>query len=301
MLDEFKKKSDEGGVETLDDGEPLLATAAGASFPYVTLYEGVVNPQNIGSATPLETLDGGDNPYPNPTDTGSSKDGTFSFSVPTGTYTLVETDPDGFISTTSNYLSLYIEPGGESSANLFGDRTPPAGYVYGRVFNDNGDGGGIAKNGAQDGNEPGISDVTLDLIGSINSNLNYNLTSSAIDTAFSALTDEIYILYTNELLVIDATNFSETITIDLDSVMTASGTGGTTNATALSLYDDTNKTYLYIANNDTNDGLGDGIFIVTIDTSLTPKTYSTSFFQLTDNFISGPQDLVVNNNTNNPY
>jgi PKD repeat protein len=87
--------------------------------------------------------------------------GQYSFVISQdGTHTLVETDPDGFISTTSNTLSFYIVLGQYFIEN-FGDTSALTGYasIFGTVFND------TDKDGVQDAGETGIPWVTVALDG----------------------------------------------------------------------------------------------------------------------------------------
>jgi uncharacterized protein (DUF2141 family) len=71
-----------------------------------------------------------------------------------GIYTVVEFDPAGFVSTTSNAQAVIVSDGGSAIAN-FGDQR--LGTVSGTVFDDfNGD-------GEQDDGEAGISNVTMTL------------------------------------------------------------------------------------------------------------------------------------------
>ncbi|HDS11376.1 MAG TPA: hypothetical protein ENN77_00545, partial [Candidatus Wirthbacteria bacterium] len=63
--------------------------------------------------------------------------GYFALTAPTGSYTIYQvrsTLPAGYIATTSNYLPVFIEPGGSSSANRFGNWRPVG--IAGRVFVD---------------------------------------------------------------------------------------------------------------------------------------------------------------------
>ena len=77
-----------------------------------------------------------------------------------GTHTVVETDPFGFISTTSNKISMYVVLGQYYIAN-FGDAAelPDRATIYGTVFND------TNGNGLQDDEEVGVPWVTVALDG----------------------------------------------------------------------------------------------------------------------------------------
>src|SRR6266545_1012626 len=84
--------------------------------------------------------------------------GAYSFSSLTpGSYTVRETDPNGYTSTTANSVPVNVVAGGTTSAN-FGDQQK--GTISGTVFNDlNGD-------GLQDGSESGLGGVTIQLLNS---------------------------------------------------------------------------------------------------------------------------------------
>src|SRR6266540_2104464 len=84
--------------------------------------------------------------------------GAYSFSSLTpGSYTVRETDPNGYTSTTANSVPVNVVAGGTTSAN-FGDQQK--GTISGTVFND------LNGNGLQDGSESGIGGVTIELIDS---------------------------------------------------------------------------------------------------------------------------------------
>ncbi|MFN8498615.1 MAG: SdrD B-like domain-containing protein [Anaerolineae bacterium] len=76
--------------------------------------------------------------------TTTDPNGNYSFpNVPPGTYTVVETDPSGFVSTTPNSVPVVVTPNSTSNAD-FGDQQlaqPLKANVAGTVYNDlNGDG-----------------------------------------------------------------------------------------------------------------------------------------------------------------
>jgi len=87
--------------------------------------------------------------------TTTSGDGIYAFDdVPPGLYTVWETDPQGYTSSTPNEALVYVPPDGGATLN-FGDQA--TGTIGGRVFNDlNGD--GVKGNG-----EPGIGGVLVTL------------------------------------------------------------------------------------------------------------------------------------------
>ena len=85
--------------------------------------------------------------------TATTEIGTYSFTgVAPGSYTVQETDPNGYSSTTSNRVAISVSAGGAATAN-FGDLSQ--GYVTGTVFED------LNGNGIQDTGEPGIGNVTV--------------------------------------------------------------------------------------------------------------------------------------------
>ncbi len=88
--------------------------------------------------------------------TVTSGDGTYLFTgLPPGSYTVEETDPEGFVSTTPNERAVSLARGGAASAS-FGDQAVKT--ISGVVFEDqNG-------NGAFDTGEPGIGGVALSLL-----------------------------------------------------------------------------------------------------------------------------------------
>jgi uncharacterized protein (DUF2141 family) len=80
-------------------------------------------------------------------------DGSYSFSdTEAGAYTVKETDPEGFISTTSNTVSITIGSAGSATAT-FGDIAK--GTISGVVFED------MNGNGERDAGERGIAEVTV--------------------------------------------------------------------------------------------------------------------------------------------
>ncbi|MBM4458783.1 MAG: hypothetical protein FJ011_13610, partial [Chloroflexi bacterium] len=89
--------------------------------------------------------------------TMTAGNGMFIFvGVEPGSYTVIETDPAGFVSTIPNSRGIYVPPGGSVSTS-FGDQQ--AGTVSGVVFHD------LNGNGTQDAAEPGLGGVTVELIG----------------------------------------------------------------------------------------------------------------------------------------
>ncbi|MFZ1828568.1 MAG: SdrD B-like domain-containing protein, partial [Candidatus Competibacteraceae bacterium] len=113
----------------------------------------VQDPGETGlSGVTIELLDTNGNVVATAT-TGAN--GSYSFpNVTPGAYTVRETDPTGFTSTTLNTLPISVAPGGAAIAN-FGDQ--PQGAVSGTVFND------LNGNGTQDPGETGLGGVTVTL------------------------------------------------------------------------------------------------------------------------------------------
>jgi len=91
----------------------------------------------------------------------TNSNGQYSFIISQGgVHTVVETDPNGFISTTPNTLNLYVVLGQYYIEN-FGDSSALTGYasIFGTVYND------TNQNGVQDSGEAGIPWVTVTLDG----------------------------------------------------------------------------------------------------------------------------------------
>ncbi|MBL9135953.1 MAG: carboxypeptidase regulatory-like domain-containing protein, partial [Verrucomicrobiales bacterium] len=89
--------------------------------------------------------------------TTTAGDGTYQFgAVAPGTYSVEETDPIGFSSTTPNLRTINVASAGAASAN-FGDQA--AGTIGGIVFDD------LNGNGIQETGEPGLGGVDVKLLG----------------------------------------------------------------------------------------------------------------------------------------
>jgi len=85
--------------------------------------------------------------------------GQYTFKVEiAGVYTVTETDPAGYFSTTSNNVSVNVELGNSYPVD-FGDAPITSSFatIYGTVFDD------TSGNGTQDGGEVGIPGVTISL------------------------------------------------------------------------------------------------------------------------------------------
>ncbi len=88
--------------------------------------------------------------------TQTAPDGSYAFTaVLAGTYLVKETDPVGFVSTSSNNVPVVLPPGGVGIAN-FADQQ--VGSVSGIVFND------LSGNGTQDAGELGVGGVPIQLV-----------------------------------------------------------------------------------------------------------------------------------------
>jgi len=82
-------------------------------------------------------------------------DGTYSFKVDAGTYTVTEVDPNGYSSTTPNALMVTVANGGIASAD-FGDRAMGGyGQILGKVTLDEN------NDGTLDPSEPGVDSVDI--------------------------------------------------------------------------------------------------------------------------------------------
>lgn len=95
--------------------------------------------------------------------TTTGPDGSYNFpNLPPGDYTVVETDPTGYLSSTPNTQTVTVSAGGDERLN-FGDylldRTNP-GQITGTVFND------ANSNGVLDPGESVIPGVTVQLLNS---------------------------------------------------------------------------------------------------------------------------------------
>ncbi|MDH3216244.1 MAG: FG-GAP-like repeat-containing protein, partial [Candidatus Krumholzibacteria bacterium] len=84
--------------------------------------------------------------------------GDYMFTVPIGSYNIVETDPTGFGSTTPNAATANVAAAGDTAVVNFGDtQNPNYGRIEGYVFLDD------DQDGLRDPAEDGIANVTLTL------------------------------------------------------------------------------------------------------------------------------------------
>jgi|GEM_PF-969844 len=120
-----------GGAATADFGDRLGGTVGGIVFNDSD-GNSRQGPGELGIGGVTVALSDGSTRTTN-------ADGTYEFSgVISGTYTVIETDPPGYVSTTPNHYIVSVPAGGSATAN-FGDRL--VGTVSGVVFDDaNGDG-----------------------------------------------------------------------------------------------------------------------------------------------------------------
>ena len=110
--------------------------------------------------------------------------GSYAFpNVTPGAYTVRETDPTGYTSTTNNTAPISVAPGGAATAN-FGDQQP--GAISGVVFND------LNGNGVRDSGEPGIGGVRIEVLDSNNNVIATTATTGDGRYLFSELNSGAY-------------------------------------------------------------------------------------------------------------
>jgi hypothetical protein len=124
------------------------------------------------------------------TDT-TGMEGLYSFEVPVGAYTVVETDSVGWASTTSNAVEVVLTADGQVEVVNFGDiLVTGSGTIRGVVFLDE------DEDGVHDGGEPGIPDVPI--LASRGSFLDSTVTNGSGEYAF-ALPSGNYDMYEEDL------------------------------------------------------------------------------------------------------
>jgi len=102
--------------------------------------------------------------------TVTAPDGTYSFiGLPPGSYTVVQTQPNGYASSTPNFLPAVVTGGGTTSNIDFGETL---GSLTGRVFFDQ------DRDGVRDLGDPGIGGVQLQLTGTDANGLTVNRTTT---------------------------------------------------------------------------------------------------------------------------
>ncbi|OQX23245.1 MAG: hypothetical protein BWK80_27000, partial [Desulfobacteraceae bacterium IS3] len=144
----------EDGSGMVSFGDRTVGTVTGVVFNDVN-GDGVQNPGEDGIPNVKVELLGPDGKVIG--ETATNADGAYGFkNVAPGSYTVRESDPDGFTSTTPNTVPVTVPENGSGIAN-FGDHT--VGTVTGVVFNDvNGD-------GVRNPGEDGIPNVKVELLG----------------------------------------------------------------------------------------------------------------------------------------
>lgn len=164
---------------TTDFGDQRVGTVTGIVFEDLD-GDGIRDDGERGLAGVVVTLSGTGAPRP----TTTATDGSFAFEGLTpGTYTVEETDPAGFASTTPNLRTVSIPPGGAANAR-FGDRL--TGTIGGVVFID------LNGNGNQDASETGLAGVSLRLTGGGTSITRVSAADGSY--AFSGLVPGVYTL-----------------------------------------------------------------------------------------------------------
>jgi uncharacterized repeat protein (TIGR01451 family) len=142
-------------------GDPSRATIYGYVFED-TNGNGQWNDGELPIPDVLITLNGTDT-------TTTDQDGLYVFIVAEpGIYTVIETDPDGYFSTTANEVHVIVELGNSYRAD-FGDapNDSPFAAIYGTVIDD------ANRDGQWDGDELGIQNVTLTLSGDDTTSTNF--------------------------------------------------------------------------------------------------------------------------------
>ena len=116
--------------------------------------------------------------------TTTAGDGSYSFTgVTPGAYTVRETDPTGYVSTTPNTVPVSVPNGGSANAS-FGDQQ--TGTISGTTFTDtNGD-------GTQQASESGLSGVTVDLLNSSGTVIATTTTAGDGSYSFTGVTPGAY-------------------------------------------------------------------------------------------------------------
>lgn len=113
------------------------------------------------------SFDGGDSPMEGVSitlhtgqTTVTDANGRADFSVPVGSYTVVESDPVGYASITPNAVEVVLTYDGDVQVATFGDiESAGTGTIEGLVYLD------LDKDGVYDTGEPGISDVPVSVAG----------------------------------------------------------------------------------------------------------------------------------------
>jgi uncharacterized repeat protein (TIGR01451 family) len=145
-----------GGAANAQFGDIPQGTISGVVFADLN-GNGTQDPGEAGIGGVTITVTGLSCPGPTGCTTTTAADGSYLFTgLGTGSYTVVETDPAGYNSTTNNTVTVSFPTGGAATAN-FGDQ--PAGVISGLVYVD------TNGNGVQDPGEPGLGGVTITISG----------------------------------------------------------------------------------------------------------------------------------------
>lgn len=144
-----------GGSATANFGDQQQKTISGAVFNDLD-GNGVQDAGESGISSVIVTLKQAISGATVAT-TYTTSSGAYAFvDVGPNSYTVEETDPVGFVSTTPNQVTVFVVADGSATAN-FGDQ--PRDTISGRVFND------LSGNGLQDAGESGIGGVIVTLDG----------------------------------------------------------------------------------------------------------------------------------------
>jgi protocatechuate 3,4-dioxygenase beta subunit len=163
-----------GGATTANFGDQAKGTVAGSVFNDLN-GTGVQDPGEAGIGSVTVSLI-------NPTTgaviatTTTAGDGSYLFpGITPGSYTVRETDPNGYVSTTANLIPITVPPGGAANAQ-FGDQQ--VGTITGIVFND------ANGSGVQNAGEQGLGGITVELI---------NATTGAVIRTTTTAADGTYV------------------------------------------------------------------------------------------------------------
>ncbi|MCP4105010.1 MAG: Cna B-type domain-containing protein [Desulfobacteraceae bacterium] len=199
----------DGGAATANFGDQTAGTISGKVFNDFN-GDGTQNPGENGlSNVTVELVDESGQIIATVT---TVADGSYSFAdVEEGSYTVQETDPEGFISTTSNSVQVSL-PSGESGTANFGDHE--TGTVSGKVFND------TNGNGKQDSGENGLGSVTVELVDESGQVIETVTTVADGSYSFADITEGVYTIRET-----DPTGFVSTTDNEVTVSVSAGGAG----------------------------------------------------------------------------
>ena len=196
-----------GGAATANFGDQAKGTVAGAVFIDLN-GDGVRDPGEAGIGGVTVSLI---NPSTGAViaTTTTAGDGSYLFTdITPGSYTVRETDPSGYVSTTSNSVPITVPPGGAANAQ-FGDQQ--VGTITGAVFND------ANGSGTRDTGELGLGGVTVQLINPVTGAVVASTTTGADGTyVFSNVSPGSYIVSETDLAGYVSTT-SNTVPVTLTS------------------------------------------------------------------------------------